>query len=109
MRDRERRNDDVFAPKGQQSIAQGFNPGLGILKRRALNGHQIWYEEPKSRVIVWGTSELSGVGRHFQGAPFRNDQPRVKTLGYGLLPLRGGCFYLKRARFHDEIRRVCRP
>ena len=28
------------APKGRKRIAQGFNPGYDVIKRRALKGHQ---------------------------------------------------------------------
>ena len=40
------------APKGQNRTAQGFNPGYGVLERRALKGHQTWCTRLCSRMPV---------------------------------------------------------
>ena len=53
----------VPAPKGQQNSAQGFNPGYGILMRRALKGHQIGFGAPN-----W---LIPNIGRTPSGATFR--------------------------------------
>jgi len=66
------------APKGHNILAQGFGPGCGALRRRALKAapesvRHVESADPKPRAnTIW---------RHFQGASNHNPIPRVKTLG----------------------------
>jgi hypothetical protein len=65
------------APKGRRNLAQGFNPGFDGFKRRALKGHQIWYEAWISKPQTFAKATLSG-------ATFRAHAPG--TLNPGLKP-----------------------
>jgi hypothetical protein len=74
------------APKGQQNSAQGFNPGLLVLTRCALKvAPECDY--PAHCYTRW--TDCLPVRCLFQGTRPFNLEPRVKTLGLVLLPLRG--------------------
>ena len=85
----------MFAPKGRKDSARGFNPGLGVKKRRALpvrrssgmwdeggKGHQTWrllgefVREP-------ATQSPSGAtfGAHLVGSTNPGLKPWAKILG----------------------------
>jgi hypothetical protein len=54
----------VFAPKGHQNLAQGFNPGFAVVVRRALKGRKISCNAAKA-----GGPNMSRNGS--SGATFR--------------------------------------
>jgi hypothetical protein len=68
----------TLAPKGHNSLAQGFNPGLRVLKRCAPKGHQIRCDERKLH------STILGDNRAYSGATF---SPHLfGTINPGLKP-----------------------
>jgi hypothetical protein len=69
---------NMLAPKGHKSLAQGFSPGLGVLKGCALKGHQIRCDERKLYAIILGET------RAYSGATFRAHL--VGTIHPGLKP-----------------------
>jgi hypothetical protein len=73
------------APKGQQNSAQGFNPGLLVLTRRAL---KVAPEGDYLARCYTRWTDCLPVWCLFQGTRAFNVEPRVKTLGLVLLPLR---------------------
>jgi hypothetical protein len=64
--------------RGHKSLAQGFNPGLGVLKRCALKGHQIRCDERKLHASILGEN------RAYSGATFRAHL--LGTINPGLKP-----------------------
>jgi hypothetical protein len=62
--------------KGDQNLAQGFNPGLGNSKRRALKGHQ----NPARHIGSKSLTRLS-ILAPLSGRIFVWQTPRVETLG----------------------------
>jgi hypothetical protein len=69
---------DSWAPKGQNRIAQGFNPGLVAPVRFALKGQQI--RRDRLRFVPTATR----IYQPYSGATFRARSPR--TVNPGLKP-----------------------
>ena len=63
------------APKGRKITAQGFNPWLGIKKRRALKGHQTWQLWVE---FVHGPPPQSPSGATFGAHLVRSTNPGLK-------------------------------
>jgi hypothetical protein len=74
-----------FAPKGQQDSAQGFNPGLGVLKRCVLKGHQIRRSQPE-RTSIFPCANLPNSGATFRAHPFEIAYPGLKPRAESLSP-----------------------
>jgi hypothetical protein len=55
----------MLAPKGHKTLAQGFSPGLGVLKRCALKGQQVRCDERKLRALILHEPQA------YSGATFR--------------------------------------
>jgi hypothetical protein len=69
------------APKGQNKIAQGFNPGLVAPVRFALKGRQI----RRDRLRFHTNNDAhppTTFWCHFQGTFSEDCYPRAKALGY---------------------------
>ena len=60
--------------KGDQILAQGFNPGLDNSRQCALKGHQ----NPARHMGSKSFARVSSFSRHFQGAFLRVDYPGLK-------------------------------
>jgi hypothetical protein len=60
--------------KGDQILAQGFNPGLGDSRRCALKGQHI----PARHIGSKSFARVSSFWRHFQGAFLRAGYPGLK-------------------------------
>jgi hypothetical protein len=71
--------------KGGQISAQGFNPGLGVLMRCALKGHQ----NPARHVQLKSSPSPTSFSRHFQGAFLDDGYPGLKPWAKILSPFRG--------------------
>ena len=67
----------TLAPKGHKDLARGFNPGLGVLERCALKGHEIRCDERKLHAIILGENRTySGATREaVLGLPSPNCTP----------------------------------
>jgi hypothetical protein len=65
------------APKGRKDSAQGFNPGLGVLAKRALKGHQTGIGEwtPRDKFM---RAERIPSGATFRAHLFATDNPGLK-------------------------------
>src|SRR5271165_6270094 len=74
MRVNTREAVQVSSLKGDQSSAQGFNPGLGNSRRCALKGHQ----NPARHIGSESFACVSSFSRHFQGAFLRGGHPGLK-------------------------------
>jgi hypothetical protein len=68
---------EIFAPKGQEILAQGFDPGLHLLKRSALKGHQTRRGRPKRGIIVRGGNKTNS-GAAFRAHPLGILNPGLK-------------------------------
>jgi hypothetical protein len=64
----------ISSLKGDQISAQGFNPGLGNLRRCAVKGHH----SPARHIGSKSFACVSSLSRHFQGAFLRGRHPRLK-------------------------------
>jgi hypothetical protein len=71
--------------KGGQISAQGFNPGLGVLTRYALKGHQ----NLERHLKLMSSPSPTSFSRHFQGAFFDDEYPGLKPWAKKLSPFRG--------------------
>src|SRR5271169_4927632 len=64
----------ISSLKGDQISAQGFSPGLGNSRRRALKGQHI----PARQIGSKSFARVSSSSRHFQGAFLRGGYPGLK-------------------------------
>jgi hypothetical protein len=60
--------------KGDEISAQGFNPGLGNSRRRALKG----YQNPARHIGSKSRVRAFSISRHFQSAFLRDGYPGLK-------------------------------
>ena len=63
-----------LAPKGRQDLAQGFNPGYGVLIGCALKGHRTYYSTLRSRIRSGAT-----VRAHPNGTVYPGLKPWAKS------------------------------
>src|SRR5271165_3766088 len=89
MRVNTREAVQVSSLKGDQSSAQGFNPGLGNSRRCALKGHQ----NPARHIGSKSFACISSFSRHFQGAFLRGGYPGLKPWAELLCPFGAQTLY----------------